>query len=1475
MYNPVSSYRIQFNSSFTLDDLEHYLAYLVRLGVKSIYASPVFRATPGSSHGYDVTDPLSVNPETGTDDELQRLSLMLKENGMGWIQDIVPNHMAYHPDNRWIWDLLEKGPASEYAGMFDVEPEVAGGKEKLMLPFLGSTADRAIHKLELQVVLHRGSIAVKYFDNLYPASFESFRSLLTSGLKEAPDCLKLVWNRYRLQEMEADRDFLNGDWEVIKDEIAGFCESDPEMQAWAARILKKINSSPPSIITFLDQQHYEPCYWKETSDRINYRRFFTVNGLICLRSDNREMVEKHHALIRELAGRGVIDGLRVDHVDGLAGPAQYLHTLREIAGSNKYIVVEKILERGEKIPGKWQVEGTSGYDFLALVNNLMVNRRGYTWMKKFYRRFTGEKADPGDIIYECKKLILETHMNGETRNIFKMFEELSGCAKEMGVGDWHGRKDITPGSMKEALCEFMLAYPVYRLYPEEYPLPREIRQPAAQIFSMALKRNRHLKNELHILEKMMLAEKAGERYFSLLNEFFTRLNQYTGPLSAKGVEDTAMYRYSCFIAGNEVGDHLYDRGMAAEDFHKAMSEKLEENPLAMNCTSTHDTKRGEDVRARLNALGDLYREWKKLVAKWERHNRKLKKEVPARSSDAQGSSTKAMARPGMGKIEMIKQQTEKEIHSGKEPAMITAPSAVEEYFIYQTIAGTLPFDGNPDNDYKKRIDEYIMKALREAKQNSSWEEPDEQYERAVCSFAGSLLKPGSTFFKTLLPFHGKLAAAGIVNSLSQLSLKCCSPGIPDIYRGTELWDLSLVDPDNRRPADLGMLDEMLTRITGAWHRDKKKTTTKLLSKAGDGRIKLLLTSLLLNIRKQDPDLFTAGDYIPLATAGRLANRILAFARKRGNRWLLCIVPIHAGAQPILKGKGNIRPSAWKDTRIILPAGAPVKWENRFTGQETETVENTDDRLQGFIPVKELFSDLPVAVLSGSTLVSGRSAGILLHISSLPGRYGTGDFGREARRFVDFLSRASQTYWQTLPLSPVTAMQAWSPYSSPSAFALNTLLIDPEQLYFGGLIRESDLEAGAFRKSDKVNHKRAGEFRAALLEKAWENARETPESELYIQFEEFCRKEAYWLDDYSLFTAISANRGGNPWYRWPAPLRDRHEKAMKTLRYELADKIMPVRFSQFIAYRQWMSLKQYANAKGIRIFGDIPFYVSYNSADVWANRPLFNLRESGKMKTVAGVPPDYFDSNGQLWNMPVYDWQRLKDTGYEWWLSRLAKNLELFDLLRLDHFRAFSAFWEVPAGSRTAAGGKWTRGPGAGFLEAVKDKFPSMPFVAEDLGDIDSDVYELRDMFGLPGMQVLQFSFGRDMASSIHTPHNHKVNSLVYTGTHDNNTIRGWFDSELDKAGKARLADYAGRRVKGADVHHVLTRMAHASAAATAIVPFQDYMGLGRRARINTPATARGNWQWKLKDLSPCNDLEDTVSRLTVLYNRGMNDLAET
>ena len=668
-----------------------------------------------------------------------------------------------------------------------------------------------------------------------------------------------------------------------------------------------------------------------------------------------------------------------------------------------------------------------------------------------------------------------------------------------------------------------------------------------------------------------------------------------------------------------------------------------------------------------------------------------------------------------------------------------------------------------------------------------------------------------------------------------------------------------MDPDNRRPVDFATLQESLEKITGRWKEDPRATAGDLYNNAPDGRIKLLATSLLLNLRKSDPELFLHGEYIPLGTGGRFGDNLLAFARRLGDRWLMCVIPLHPGSLSTGSRKKQFSSIRWKDTRVILPEGSPLRWEDVITGRTVEA--------DGHLSAGELFGDLPVAVMRGRTGSSGRKAGILLHITSLPGKYGIGDFGPEACRFVDFLVRTSQTYWQMLPLAPVTASRSWSPYSSPSAFAMNTLLVNPRQLYVEGLINLSDLDTVGFKGSDRVSYRKASEFREMLLGKSWDRLRSDTGSSLYSAYESFCSREAGWLDDYSLFMACRENYGGREWSRWPAKLKDRDEKSLKTAGYDFAEKIAQEKFNQFIADRQWKRLKQYANDRGILIFGDIPFYVDYDSADVWANRQLFSIRESGKMKTVAGVPPDYFDKNGQLWNMPVYDWDRLRESGYDWWLSRLERNLELFDLMRLDHFRAFSAYWEVPAGHKTAVRGKWTKGPGADFLGTVRERFPSMPYVAEDLGDIDREVYRLRDGFGLPGMQVLQFSFGRDMATSIHTPHNHSINSLAYTGTHDNNTIRGWYERELDRAGRKRLQEYAGKKMKAQEIPAEMIRMALASPARTAIVPLQDWLGLGREARMNIPATSKGNWLWKMRSPLTGPDIAGMISKLTIMYNR--------
>ena len=1420
-YNPISSYRIQFSRSFTLNDLEKNADYLNLLGVASIYASPVFAAVPGSNHGYDATSPDMINPELGTFEDFSRLARLLREKKMGWIQDIVPNHMAYSYENPWIWDVLEKGPDSEFFGIFDFEPRVTSGRERIMLPFLGNAPEQVLENRELQLLIHRGSLALKYFDNIYPVNFKSFRFIFMPHIGKAPAPLAKIWKKFDLGKADIKGKFLNGRWEEAKKEINDLVNINESMRSYTSSILTAINDNPQLTGEIVSGQHYELCHWKETSQRINYRRFFTINDLICLRIEDKRVFEKHHRFLKELLDGGFINGLRVDHIDGLHNPGQYLRRLQTMAGGNTYISVEKILEHGENIPSSWPAEGTTGYDFLALVNNLLTPEKNYNKLQGLYRSITGEETDPSGMIYENKKFILSTNMQGELNNLSGRLENLLLYASKKGLAKYNEKKGVTPENLRKALAEFMLAFPVYRYYPQEFPLNRKSVEILDHVFKIAAERNSGIRSSLEFLKKLIFEVRPDDsRYNSLLEDFCRRLMQFTGPLTAKGLEDTSMYQYNCFVAHNEVGDHPGAKGLSVEKFHRAMIERLTLYPLAMNGTSTHDTKRGEDVRARLNVIGDLAGEWEKLVKKWIRMNEKLK------SSSAKHK---------------------------------TAPVPNEEYLIYQTITGTFPFDEKFDHEYIKRIQDYLVKALREAKQTSSWDEPDEKHEKDVCNFAGSLLDPQNDFLSSFIPFHRKLVWRGIVNSLVQLGVKCCSPGMPDIYRGTEVWDLSLVDPDNRRPTDFGSLHENLDKSLRQWNKNSAETVRDLYKNPFDGRIKQLVTHLLLQERKTNPSLFRYGDYVPLEFSGRLKSNVFGFIRRHNDSWLMCVFPLHTGGLPSQRDGEYLSSLKWKDTVAITPAGGPENWKNILT---KESLSNHEE-----LEIGSLLGDLPVAIYKGETAPPERRSGILLHISSLPGKYGIGDFGEQAYRFVDFLSNNRQTYWQTLPLSPLTRSQSWSPYSSPSAFAGNTLFISPELLYGDGLVNFSDLEDAGFKAGSKINYGKALQFSNQVLEKAWDWFRKDTGSFLYGKYEEFCEKESYWLEDYALFLAFGEKFGNKDWGRWPSKVKNRDRKTMKTAGYEYSETIMLEKFKQFIFDRQWKKLKEYANNKGILIFGDIPYYVSYNSAEVWANQQLFKLDGKGKMITVAGVPPDYFDKNGQLWNMPVFNWTRLKETGYDWWLKRLGKNLELFDLLRLDHFRAFSAFWEVPAGDKVAVNGKWSPGPGPDFFRALELKFPGMPFVAEDLGDIDQPVYDLRDEFFLPGMQVLQFSFGGDMAKSIHTPHNHTYNSLVYTGTHDNNTLQGWYKQELGKEGKKRLSEYTGKKIRKQDIHGEIIRMAFASPARICIIPMQDYMGLDRNSRMNTPSTSRGNWVWKMKTPAIDENIGKMIREFTVMYNR--------
>ena len=472
----------------------------------------------------------------------------------------------------------------------------------------------------------------------------------------------------------------------------------------------------------------------------------------------------------------------------------------------------------------------------------------------------------------------------------------------------------------------------------------------------------------------------------------------------------------------------------------------------------------------------------------------------------------------------------------------------------------------------------------------------------------------------------------------------------------------------------------------------------------------------------------------------------------------------------------------------------------------------------------------------------RAAGILLHVTSLPSAYGIGDLGPGAHLFLDILNRSGMSLWQVLPLHPIDAAHGNSPYSSASAFAGNRYLISPDRLIDDGFLDLRDTQPVPEFSEDRVDYDEVARYKANLLDLAWKSFRIRTDHE---EFDEFCEREHGWLHDYALFIVIKRLHDGAVWSNWPAELRDRKADALEKVEREHQDEIEHIKFEQFLFFGQWTALKSAANDRGIRIFGDIPIYVNYDSADTWANTGIFKLNDRKKPTVVAGVPPDYFSKTGQLWGNPVYDWQALAESNYAWWIARLEHMFRLYDVVRIDHFRGLVAFWEVPASHKTAQKGKWVEAPVDDFLTTLQDHFDELPVVAEDLGTITEDVTETMERYGFPGMKILLFAFGEDNPKHPYLPHNYEPNAVVYTGTHDNNTVLGWFTEEARKADKKRLFDYLGGKVDPEQLPMAFIRLALRSPANWAVIPVQDVLGLGASARMNTPATRNGNWAWRV------------------------------
>jgi 4-alpha-glucanotransferase len=494
----------------------------------------------------------------------------------------------------------------------------------------------------------------------------------------------------------------------------------------------------------------------------------------------------------------------------------------------------------------------------------------------------------------------------------------------------------------------------------------------------------------------------------------------------------------------------------------------------------------------------------------------------------------------------------------------------------------------------------------------------------------------------------------------------------------------------------------------------------------------------------------------------------------------------------------------------------------------------------------------------------RGSGILLHITSLPSAEWIGTLGPGAYRFADFLADAGQRYWQVLPLTPPSPGECNSPYSSASAFAGNSLLISAESLAIDGYFDRDKLHSLKPGRLDKVDYEKASQFKAEILESAYKSF---PDRSDRRDYESFLDENSFWIDDYSLYVALKKYFGPISWADWPTDIRDRHPESIARYSEQLGDNIAREKFSQYLFFGQWFALKKYCNERGIRIIGDLPIYLSGQSADIWAHPEIYKLDENKRARFVAGVPPDYFSKTGQLWGNPVYDWNKLRENGYGWWLRRIEHNLKLFDILRIDHFRGLAAYWEIPAGERTAINGRWVDGPGLDFFDKLREKYPMLPIIAEDLGIITPDVKELIDKLDLPGMKVLLFAFGDGVAQNPYAPHNHQKNSVVYTGTHDNNTVRGWFENEATQAEKDSLTGYLGYELTPESVSRAFIGMAEQSVADMAILPMQDYLGLDESARMNTPSTITGNWEWRLDSstLTPENAAE--LRKMAIIYGR--------